>query len=68
MITITNTSEGPRGFHAAEGFVQLERGATWKGEIAAVELESARQTGFFAIDAGDGSAPAPSSTGKKRAA
>lgn len=50
MHTITNTSEGPRGFHAVEGFVQLERGASWTGEISDGELASARSTGFFEIE------------------
>ena len=50
MTKIKNVSAGPRGFHASSGFVQLERGATWEGEIDKGELESARSTRFFVID------------------
>jgi len=45
--TLRNTSDGPRGFHSAGGFVSLEKGESWTGEILKGELSSATDTGYF---------------------
>jgi hypothetical protein len=48
-MKITNTSDGPRGFHSAAGLVTLEKGETWDGDISDAEVKSARDTGYFDV-------------------
>lgn len=48
-MKITNTSDGPRGFHSSKGFVNLEKEEAWEGEMSETEAKSAKATGYFDI-------------------
>jgi len=54
MAKITNTSSGPRGFHAISGEVMLSPGQSWEGDISDGELTSAMSSGWFGDGEDDG--------------
>ena len=66
---VTNVTKGIRGFHSADGLVELNPGGVAEGvEISDAELKSAKRTEWFEIESGGGGHGDPDKGGKREAA